>query len=122
MQCDQPGIVGPCFDEGLIPLFRLAAGIGENQGAGVGVDDVDHLGQQFESEVASPGEALHCGGDDGINRDVLIHFALHQPPFWGFARVCACCAQQRPHGRIQVTHRRGKAPRPQSGMPAPQPR
>ncbi len=113
VQGNQACPVRPRIEQRLIPDFRLRAGVGEHQGGRGRINLLDHLRQHAQTEMPSPGEALDARRQQGVDAQILVDLALHQPAAAGI--------QQHVQRVGLVAEGGGKAPDDQLRHPLAQP-
>ena len=96
------------LQQGLVPHLSLTAGVGEDQGALVGLHHVGHLVQQLQSNVSGPGQSRKGLGHGAFHLDVFVDVSLDNH------------ALRRPNKRFQgrLRRRQRRAHPPHSGAAA----
>ncbi|MNO96266.1 hypothetical protein D3C76_879300 [compost metagenome] len=113
VQGNQPGPVGACFEQGLVPEFGLRPSVGEYQATGAGIDLPADLVEHLQAHVPGPGEALDGRWQQRIDQQRLVLPALHQQ---------AALWQQYIPRMLEVAEGGGQAPGGQARVPAAQAR
>ncbi|MNG81617.1 hypothetical protein D3C79_402700 [compost metagenome] len=105
VQSDQPSPLRARLEQGLVPQFRLGAGVGEHQAAGAGVDLAADRIEHLQPHVTRPGKAFDLPRQERIDLQLFVLPTLYQQAaVWqqhlkGMRQVAECGRQPPGHQR-----------------------